>query len=101
MNANVTAAQFNINWNDVIKGLKMAVLLPVLTIIYTSIQAGSFHFDWHAIGLTAAGGFIAYLIKNFFDAPQIVITNAPKGTIEAVKSGAPISVDDKTTAVKQ
>lgn len=101
MNAKVTAAQFNINWNDVIRGLKMAVLLPVLTIIYTSIQAGSFQFDWHAIGLTAAGGFVAYIIKNFFDSSQIVITDAPKETIQAVKDGAPISVDDKTAVVKQ
>lgn len=84
MKVNLTAPQFNIDLNDVLKGLKMAVLLPVLTIVYTSIQSGSFHFDWKTIGLTAAGGFIAYIIKNFFDPQQVVIKDAD--TVAAVKS---------------
>lgn len=85
MKVQITAPQFNIDLNDVLKGLKMAVLLPVLTIIYTSIQSGSFHFDWKAIGLTAAGGFIAYIIKNFFDPQQVVIKD--QKVVEAVKDG--------------
>lgn len=86
--ATVTTSQrFTINWQDIIKGLKVAVILPVLTIIYTSIEAGSFEFDWKKIGLTAIGGFIAYLIKNFFAPAEIVVTNPTKETVNAVKEG--------------
>jgi hypothetical protein len=90
MKVQITAPQFSINLNDVLKGLKMAVLLPVLTIIYTSIQAGSFHFDWKAIGLTAAGGFIAYIIKNFFDQPAAVVKDPE--TVQALKNGESVEV---------
>ena|ERR1700733_7261880 len=101
MKVTVTAPQFNINLNDVVKGLKMAVILPVLTIIYTSLSSGSFLFDWHAIGVAAALGFVGYLIKNFFDKPQVVVSDASPATIEAVKEGAPVQMNNTTTAVKQ
>jgi hypothetical protein len=76
-----------INWRDIIEGLKVAVGLPVLTIIYTSIQAGNFTFDWKLIGLTATGGFISYIIKKLTTAPQIIIKDVSKEDIASVKSG--------------
>lgn len=58
--------RFSINWNDFLKGLILAVIMPVLTIIQQSISNGELTFNWRLIGLTAAGAFVAYIIKNFF-----------------------------------
>lgn len=58
--------RFSINWNDLLKGLIMAVIMPVLAIIQQSISEGMLTFDWRLIGLTAGGGLVGYLIKNFF-----------------------------------
>ena len=57
--------RFSINWNDVLKGLIVAVILPVLAVIQNSISNGELTFNWKLIGLTAAGGFVSYIIKNF------------------------------------
>lgn len=51
---------------DLSKGLVMAVLSSVLTIIYSTVSAGSLSFDWKAIGMTAVTSGIAYLMKNLF-----------------------------------
>lgn len=82
-----TSKQFSLNWNDIWKGIKMAVILPVLTTIYTSLEAGKLDFDWKTIGMTAILGFIGYLIKNFFTPSEIVVKNAPKEVVEDVKKG--------------
>ena len=82
-----TSSRFTINWADVWKGLKISVILPVLTAMYQSIENGSFVFDWKLLGKMAIGGFIAYIIKNFLSPAEIVITNPAKTTVDAVKSG--------------
>ena len=56
----------NLNNKDFIKGLIVAVLSAVITIIYNTVQAGSLTFDWKAIGLTALSSAIAYIMKNLF-----------------------------------
>jgi hypothetical protein len=61
-----TSKFLSLNWLDVAKGLVMAVLTPVMTVIGQSIEAGVFVFDWKAIGLSALAGGFAYLLKNFF-----------------------------------
>ena len=58
--------RFSINWNDLLKGLVMAVVLPVLTTVYETLQHGELVFDWPLIGKTAVLGLVGYLIKNFF-----------------------------------
>lgn len=80
-----TSTQFTVNLSDLWKGLIMAVLLPVLTIIMNSINAGSLVFNWTAIGIAAIGGLIAYLIKNFFTPSAVVIKNPELA--EKVKEG--------------
>lgn len=86
-NTVTTSKQFTINWRDIFKGLQVAVILPVANVIYQSIEAGSFTFDWKRIGLLAAGGFISYIIKNFLTPAEIVVSNVKTETIEAVKDG--------------
>lgn len=82
-----TSKQFTLNVKDILRGLLMAVILPVLAIVQESISSGSLTFDWKRIGLVAAGAFIAYLIKNFFTPAQIVITDPHPATVEQVQQG--------------
>lgn len=88
--ANVTTSskQFTLNLNDFWKGLIMAVLVPVVTIITQSLEAGTLTFNWKAIGIAAIAGFMGYLTKNFFDKPKIVMTDVKNDTIEAIKDGS-------------
>jgi hypothetical protein len=55
---------FNLNIEDLAKGLIVTVLTSVLTIAYNTVSAGSLTFDWQAIGLTALTSGLAYLMKN-------------------------------------
>jgi hypothetical protein len=82
-----TSKQFRLNLNDWWKGLIMAVLTPVFTIITQSLDAGTLTFNWKSIVIAAMAGMMAYLAKNFFTKPEIVIKNASDETVEAVKSG--------------
>jgi large-conductance mechanosensitive channel len=82
-----TSRQFSLNLRDIVKGLIMAVILPVVNVIYQSIEAGSFQFDWKRIGLLAAGGFLAYVIKNFLTPAEVVVTGVKHDTIDAIKDG--------------
>lgn len=83
----VTSTQFTLNVRDVLKGLLMAVLTPVILIISQSVNAGSLVFNWHSIAIAALSGGLAYLIKNFFTAPQVIMTDVPKETVQQVKEG--------------
>jgi len=56
----------NIDLNDLGKGLILAVLTSVLTIVYTTVQAGSLVFDWKLVGTTALTSALGYLLKNLF-----------------------------------
>ena len=87
--ANITTSskQFTLNINDFWKGLIMAVLVPVITIITQSLEAGTLTFNWKAIGIAAIAGFMGYLTKNFFDKPKIVVTDVKPETVEGVKYG--------------
>ena len=56
----------NLNTNDFIKGLVMAVLSTVITIVYQTVEAGSLVFDWKSIGTMALTTALAYIMKNLF-----------------------------------
>lgn len=56
----------NLNSSDFLKGLIMAVLSTVITIVYQTVEAGSLVFDWKAIGTMALTTALAYIIKNLF-----------------------------------
>jgi bacteriorhodopsin len=56
----------NLNSSDFIKGLIMAVLTTVITVIYQTVEAGSLTFDWKAIGTMALTSALAYIMKNLF-----------------------------------
>jgi len=54
----------NIDLNDLGKGLILAVLTSVMTVIYTTVQTGSLSFDWKLIATTAITSALGYLLKN-------------------------------------
>jgi len=56
----------NLNLADFGKGLLLAVLTSVLTIVYTTVQSGSLLIDWKLVGTTALTAGLSYVIKNLF-----------------------------------
>jgi len=55
---------FTLNKLDFVKGLVIAVLTSIITIIYDTVQLGSLTFDWKAITTAAASAALAYILKN-------------------------------------
>lgn len=49
---------------DFAKGLILAVITAVITVVYNTIQAGTLVFDWHQIDIAALSSAIAYITKN-------------------------------------
>lgn len=89
-----TSKQFTVNMRDVLKGLATAVLTPVFLIMISSLEQGSWNFDWKNLGIVALSAFLGYILKNFLTPARIVITD-PK-TVEAVKEGeATVKVVEK------
>ncbi len=86
-----TSKQFTINISDVLKGLLMSVLTPVITIIITSLNAGELTFDWKKIAITALGAGLAYVVKNFFTPAEIVIKNPTNAQVNSVQEGNAIA----------
>lgn len=68
-----TSKKFRLNWLDVAKAGLMAALTPVLVLIQNSIDAGVFTINWKSLAMAAVGGFVAYLIKNFFTPAKVVV----------------------------
>jgi hypothetical protein len=60
----------SLNGNDFLKGLLMAVLVPIFTIVQQSLEVGVLTFNWKAIGISAIAGAFSYLTKNLFTAPK-------------------------------
>lgn len=53
-----------IGLKDILKGFILAILTSVITIISTTIDAGSLTFNWPLIGKTAMVAGLGYLLKN-------------------------------------
>lgn len=82
-----TSKQFTLNLNDWWKGLLVAIITPVITIVMTSLQAGSLVFNWVAIGTTALAALLAYVTKNLFTPGKIMVSGASNEVVKAVKDG--------------
>ena len=55
-----------LNTRDFVKGLFIAVITAVITVVYTTIQTGTLSFDWKTISTTALSAALAYIMKNLF-----------------------------------
>ena len=81
-----------LNWQDFLKGLVVAVLTPIFPIVQQSISNGVLTFDWHLIEVAAAGGFIAYLSKNFFtDSTKAAVKTLEKQNVSIIEHPTPIA----------
>jgi hypothetical protein len=72
-----TSRQFRLKVPDWLKGLLIATFTTPITLLYTSVAAGSFTINWKAEGLVASAGFLSYIMKNFLTPSQTVITGTP------------------------
>lgn len=61
---------FQLSSIDFLKGFVTAVLMSVITGLYTSLQATPPHLptgsEWGTIGIVGLGAGVSYLIKNLF-----------------------------------
>lgn len=71
-----TSNFLSLNLLDLAKGLLMAILTPVVVVVQQSLELGVLTFDWKTILLSAVGGGLAYLVKNFLtpNAKTVVAT---------------------------
>lgn len=80
--------RFSLTISDGLKAFLMAVLTPVFSVIADSVSRNSLHFDWHMIAVTAIGGAVGYLTKNWLTGPQVTMKVSPDtaNDIEAGKA---------------
>lgn len=78
-----TSPLYSINWNDIIKGIVMAVIGGIVSVISNDLTNGIFVFSLISLWHGAMVGGIAYITKNFFTAEQPVqiVTKTDDGTI--------------------
>jgi hypothetical protein len=55
-----------LNKKDIINGLVMSILTPVIMVIYKTLETGSLNFDWKNLIAVAFAGGLGYVVKNFF-----------------------------------
>lgn len=56
-----------LNRRDLVKGLIMAIIAPVVVLLEQVITSGNLSgINYSALGLAALGGGVGYLVKNFF-----------------------------------
>lgn len=60
----------SINWRDIVKGIAMAVLVPVIGYVEQVVSSGNFNFDVPTLEKLAIAGFVAYLVKQFGTSSQ-------------------------------
>jgi hypothetical protein len=100
-----TAKKYSLGWLDVGKGLVVAIVTPVIPIVYTAINAassptGTFVMPWKIIALAAASGFMGYITKNFFSPSTTTITGAPEGSAVNIAATPVAGASVSTTATK-
>jgi hypothetical protein len=60
----MNSSLFTLNSKDWIKGLVVAVLTAVITVVYSTIQTGTLVLDWKSISIAGISAALAYITKN-------------------------------------
>lgn len=98
MATTTTSKTFTLNWRDLGKGFLVTVITAILTALLPLFEAGDYAFNWKQILGAGATAGIAYLLKNWLSPAEIVVTNAGKETVAAVKDGtAQVNIQNKTS----
>lgn len=87
METKTTSGILGLSKSDFLRGLLIAALTTPMTIIYQSLQAGSFSLDWKSILAVALAGGLGYILKNLGTPAEVVIKGASKEEVKAVKEG--------------
>jgi len=71
----VTASsnRWTLNTRDLIQGLLMAIITPVIVVIQQSLDLGILTFDVKAIGMAAIAGALAYMLRKLPQSGKILI----------------------------
>ena len=71
----VTASsnRWTLNTRDLIQGLIMAIITPVIVVIQQSLDLGILTFDIKAIGMAAVAGALAYMVRKLPQSGKILI----------------------------
>jgi len=88
--ATTTSRQFTLNARDALKGLFVAALSPVVTIMLSSLNAGSLIFDWKLIGAGALAAGLTYILKNFLTPTEVVVTDPT--AVQSIKEGESVTI---------
>ncbi len=82
---------FTLKIRDFLKGLVVAVLAAIVSVVSTSIQTGTFNINWKQLGIVAGSAALAYITKNFFTddvkAATKVIEATPDKTVVDTNTG--------------
>lgn len=74
----MNSSLFTLNSKDWIKGLVVAVLTAVITVVYSTIQTGTLVLDWKAISIAAISAALAYITKNLLtNSNDEILTKEP------------------------
>lgn len=73
MDKTIKTKQWSLQGRDWIIGSLLAGVSAALASILTVLEAGSFDFDWKAIGITALTTFIAYIGKNLTEPGKTIV----------------------------
>ena len=93
---------FKLSWEDLGRGLLVAVLSAVLTALYEYIPNGFAGIKWEAIATVAVTAGVAYLIKNLGTGSggQILTNKTPVQSAEAAVVAAEKTVVEEKKAAK-
>lgn len=70
----ILSEKYSLQLRDFLKGAYLAVIASVAPLLQATIDRGELTFNWKAIGITALGTFLAYVIKKFAIDPPMVTT---------------------------
>jgi len=74
----MNSSLFTLNSKDWIKGLVVAVLTAVITVVYSTIQTGTLVLDWKAISIAGISAALAYITKNLLtNSNDEILTKEP------------------------
>ena len=68
-----SSSRWKLNTRDLIQGLLMAIITPVIVVIQQSLDLGILTFDIKAIGMAAVAGALAYMVRKLPQSGKILI----------------------------
>jgi len=68
-----SSSRWKLNTRDLIQGLLMAIITPVIVVIQQSLDLGILTFDIKAIGMAAIAGALAYIVRKLPQSGKILI----------------------------